>query len=296
MGIFNDISKMFNNTVGKGLSTVTGGASQNVGNILKGKGNIGDLLNIGMFAGTGGLSGLGNIGKMSGLDFLQLLPLMSGSNQSSSGYNLPSNLNDLANQLSAADMASLLMRVPARNASLDRAYNSLTPSGAASRAKSIANQMANRGAESGAGSANMLKRQGYASSVQDAARLQGRNEGISRGNQAMASLLSPQSQSQNALLQSQIYSPSNLQGGGLNMMLGLQNAANNQRIADAQYNATRPASFLETLLGIGGQVLPYVLNNNSGAKQSEPVSQGDIYSSSKGQSARNRAKTFWGGY
>jgi len=252
MGFFQDISKAFNNTVGKAANVLTGGASQNVGNILGGKGNIGDILNLGLSAATGGFNGLTNIGKWNTGDFLQFLPGLLGGQggQQQSGYQIPGNLSDLANQLAQGDLLSLLMRMPQRNQALDRAYNSLSPAGTRATANSLANQAQGRGVEAGRANANTLQRQGYGSGVQDAARLQGRNQGTSQGNSLLAAIMGPQQQSQNALMQSQIYSPANLQGGGLNTMLALQGAQNNQRQADVNYNNTRPNNTMENILGI----------------------------------------------
>lgn len=259
---------MFNNTVGKAANVVTGGASQNVGNILGGKGNLGDLLNIGLGIGTGGLSGLGNIGKMQTGDFLQFLPMLFGGQggQGQQGFNLPSNLSDLAGQLSTADLASLLLRIPQRNQALDRAFNSLSPAGTRATANSLGNQAQARATEAGNANAGTLQRQGYASSVQDAAKLQGRNSGASQANSLLAAIMGPQAQGQNALLQSQIYSPSNLQGGGLNSLLALQGATNNQRQANVNYENTRPETWLETMLGIAPTIASAYMGQNRPAQ------------------------------
>lgn len=253
---------MFNNTVGKAASTITGGATQNVGNILNGKGNIGDLLNIGMFAGTGGI---GNISKLGTGDLLNFLPMLMGGQQGGQGggLNFSGDLAGMAGNLSQAELLAMLQRYPQMLQAKDRAYQGLSESETRATANSLGNQAQARGAEAGRANANSLLGRGYASSVADSARLQGRNQGVQQANNISASLLSPQNQAQNALMQSQVYSSGNLQGGGLNSLFALQNAGNSQRIADTQYNASRPPTFLETLLGVGGQVLPHILNPQS---------------------------------
>lgn len=286
MGFFQDL---FKNPLGTVANTVAA-PFQSAGNILNGKGNIGDLLgiatmfmpggnftsdiakwgtkNIGLssLVGQSGLSGLGDMSKWQPKDFAQLLPLFLSGSQgqpNAGGFQIPGGLGDMAGKLSEADFMSLLMRLPMRNAALDRAYQGLSESGTRATANSLGNQVQARGAEAGMANANSLLSRGYGSGVADSARLQGRNQGVQQANNISASLLGPQNQAQNALMQSQVYSPGNLQGGGLNSLLALQNAGNSQRIADTQYNASRPPTFLETLLGVGGQVLPHILNPQS---------------------------------
>ena len=53
-------------------------------------------------------------------------------------------------------------------------------------------------------------------------------------------------------------------GTAQNSLANSLGVANQQRSADAAYNASKPPTFLESLLGIGGQVLPYVLKDNPG--------------------------------
>lgn len=249
------VSKAFNNTIGQGLNFVTGGASQNLGNILSGKGNLGDILNLGLFAGTGGLNSLSNIGKMNTSDFLGLLPGLFSSGGSGGGANyIPQNLQDMAGQISQADLLTLLQRLPLRNAALDRAYANLSPSGSRGAATSAAGAISRAGTDAGNKNAMTLARQGYGSGVQDAARLDARNQATTQGNSLLAAVLGPQGQAQNALAQASVYSPAQLQGVGLNTLLGLQNANANLRQADANYQNTKPLSPTEQIL----QVLPGV--------------------------------------
>jgi len=270
---------MFNNTVGKAASTITGGATQNVGNILNGKGNIGDLLNMGMFAGTGGLGSLANIGKWQTGDFLNFLPYILGGGQgqpNAGGFQIPGGLGDMAKQLSEADFMSLLMRMPMRNAALDRAYQGLSESGTRATANSLGNQVQARGAEAGRANANSLLGRGYGSSVADSARLQGRNQGVQQANNISMSLLSPSAQAQNALTQANIYSPGNLQGGGLNALFGLQNASNSQRNQDLNYYNSKPASGLESFASILGLLGPSIFGGSSGMKSAPTSSQANV--------------------
>jgi hypothetical protein len=132
-----------------------------------------------------------------------------------------------------------------------------------------------QGAEAGRANAQSLANRGFGSGVQAGAVADSRNKAINAGANVASALLSPQAQASNALTQANVYSPAQLQGGGLNALFGIQNQANNQRVADAQYNASRPPSFLETMLGVGGQVLPYILNQNQPSRPSSPTGASD---------------------
>jgi len=296
MGFFDGL---FKNPLGTIANTVAAPFKAG-GNILSGKGNIGDLLSIGSlfmpggnltgnFAkmgtsnfglssllGSQGLGGFGDISKWQTKDFLNFLPMLTqgGSQQSGGGGSyIPSNLTDMANQISMLDMATLLQRLPQRNAALDRAYQGLSQSGTRATANSLGNQAQARGVEAGKANAGTLQRQGYASSVSDAARLQGRNQGTQQANSLMASIMSPQNLAQNALLQSQVYSPANLQGNGLQSLLSIQNANNGQRQANANYENTRPNNPLETLLGIlPGVAGAYLGNQQQGMQMPQTAS------------------------
>ena len=295
MGFFDGL---FKNPLGTIANTVAAPFKAG-GNILSGKGNIGDLFSLGSLFmpggnftgdiakwGTGnfglssllGSQGLGDISKWQTKDFASLLPmLMQGGGQQGGqggGMNFSGDLAGMAGNLSQMELLAMLQRYPQMLQAKDRAYNSLSQSGTRATANSLGNQAQARGAEAGRANANALQRQGYASSVSDAAKLQGRNQGTQQANSLLAAIMGPQGQAQNAMAQSQVYSPGGLSGGGLQSLFGIQNQASNQRQADASYNASKPPSFLETLLGIA-PTLASVYMDNKAPRQQMSIMPGD---------------------
>ena len=271
---------MFGNLL-KGLGNAITSPFKSVGSILGGKGNLGDLLNIGgtLFGGNlfnpsqwgssigkstlGGI--LGNMGldpkKMNTGDFLNLIMSSQGGQggQGGQGMNFGGGLQGQANQLSQLEMLAMLQNYPKRLQSLNRAYDALSPQGATSQASTISQFLQAQGRDQGRQDEKTLTRRGYSSGTAAGANLAARNRASTQAGQATTDILNPMAASNRAMAQANVYSPGNLQGGGLNMLLALQNAGNNQRMADAQYNATKPASTLESILGIAGSTAPYWL-------------------------------------
>ena len=268
----------------KGLGNVITSPFKSVGSILGGKGNIGDLLNIGgtLFGANlfnpgqwGSSLGkstlgslLGNMGlnpeKMNTSDFLNLVMSSQGGQggpgRPGQGMNFGAGLQGQANQLSQLEMLAMLQNYPKRLQSLNRAYDFLSPQGATSQASTISQFLQAQGRDQGRQDEKTLTRRGYSSGTAAGANLAARNRASTQAGQATTDILNPMAASNRAMAQANVYSPGNLQGGGLNMLLALQNAGNNQRMADAQYNATKPASTLESILGIAGSTAPYWLD------------------------------------
>jgi hypothetical protein len=105
---------------------------------------------------------------------------------------------------------------------------------------------------------------GFGSGVQAGVMQDAVNRGNQQKNSLLAAINSPERQAQNAMLQSQLYSPGNLQGGGLNSLLTLQGANNAQRGFEQNYDRNRPPTLLETIFGIAPDVIA--------AQQRGPVS------------------------
>jgi len=115
---------------------------------------------------------------------------------------------------------------------------------------------------SGQRTARALVERGYGSGLADSAILDAQNRRSDAGNQFLAQLLDPSNQA------ARLSAASSLYGGDVSQLLALMQGSAAQRSADAQYRASRPPSLLESLLGIGGQVLPYVIGNQSGRQYS----------------------------
>lgn len=265
MSIFSNPFKFVADTISAPFNTV--------GKVLKGKGNLGDFLNLGMTASslfTGApigqwnttdflnFAGVKDPTKMNTTDFLSAL-------QGGQGMKIDQKqLKGYADMLSALSLNEQMRTFPLQARARDRAYNALSEEGARGSIMAALNLIQNQAKSQGLQTANSLGAKGYGSGVADAAILDAQNRGNEQSANLISTQMSPSAQANRAIQQSTVY------GGQdpLSTMLALQGSANNQRIADAQYNASRPPSFFESILGVGSQVLPYVLAD----KQKKPQS------------------------
>lgn len=183
------------------------------------------------------------------------------------GTNKPQPGEDAAKQLTAEELNWLLQMLPMRVEALSRAYANMSPDGTRGIAMALGNQAINRGTQAGFANARTLGRSGYSSSVQDAAKLQGRNMGVNQANSTMASLMSPQAQAQNAIGQAGLYTQEGLRGSGLSSLAALGNIqAQQQNI----YNS-RPMSGGEAILGALGNIAPYLGRARSGSSGNQEI-------------------------
>lgn len=153
--------------------------------------------------------------------------------------------DQLFNQQAEYDLANLGKRF----ASLNQAYSLLSGQNDANLYRRFQG-MPNF---SGQRTAKMLSDHGYGSGMADAAVLSGSNDKTQAGNEFLMRMLDPMNQAQRKMAAANVYG-----GNVYDTYLALQGAANQKRSADAQYEATRPPTLLESLLGAFGQVAPYI--------------------------------------
>lgn len=222
-------------------------------------GTIGDLAGVAGAAGSAGLlpmgstlaTGLGIFGGLAG----------SGGGQSGSTVNMNGDVQSMLDQMMKQDLQFINSNSGKRYGAINNAYNALDPRNDATNASYFQNSLLRNADATGRRDANSMLRRGYGSSVADAARLNARNVATQQGNDYFANLTNPANRASRYMGQADLLGNQSMFQNSLSGMLSLQNASNSQRLADLQYNANRPPSFLESLLGIAGQVAPYMVRD-----------------------------------
>lgn len=211
-----------------------------------GKWNIGTALNVAGLAqgGTNALIG----GALGGV--------LGGGKSSSPTYQ-PQNTNDLLTMLLNQQMTNTMANEPKRQQALGTAFDALTAD-PASDAMRQRNKLMQFGDVQGRRDRTTLRNRGYASGVGDAAMLNAQNQANMQGNQAFLDMTSPLAVADRNIAAAGLFA-----GGLQNTLSGqmaYQSAQNQQRLTDLQYSMNRPPTFLESLIGIGGQVAPLILD------------------------------------
>lgn len=252
---------------------------ESLGNIAKGKMTIGDIFNVAApflapgtnpldfsnYAlknfGTASLLNSGgiptkDISKMNTTELLQYATTLSGGKGADipiSSYDSETQkyLMDIYGELAKRQAEFNLERQPRTFSAQDRAYNALDESSVLGQTEIVRNRLLREADEAGKRAATQLANRGYASSVSDAAILDANNRAVDQGNQIASEYTSPEQRANRAIAQSQIYKGDN---AALSTLIGLQGQQNAQRIADAQYEASRPPTLLESLLPVIGNI------------------------------------------
>lgn len=144
-----------------------------------------------------------------------------------------------------------LRNLPRQMGATDKAFSMLT----GQNDRALYNRFSGTSDMSGQRNARALMDRGYGSGAAGSAILDSQNRRAEAGNDFLASILSPDAQASRYAAASGLYS------GDISSLASLLGASSAKRAADAQYRASSPPTFLESLLGIAGNVLPYVLDN-----------------------------------
>lgn len=228
-------------------------------------GTIGDLAGVAGAAGSAGLlpiggslaTGLGIFGGLAG----------SGGGQSGSTVNMNGDVQSMLDQMMRQDLQFINSNSGKRYGAINNAYNALDPRNDATNASYFQNSLLRNADTTGKRDANTMLRRGYSSSVADAARLNARNVATQQGNDYFANLTNPANRASRYMGQADLLGNQSMFQNSLSGMLSLQNASNSQRAADLYYNMNKPPSMLETLLGVAGQIGPYINNKKSNDSQ-----------------------------
>lgn len=254
---------------------------KSVGNIVGGKGNLGDLLNIGgavfggnlMNPGSWGKSlanfgtnsfltnvGIGDPTKWNTSDFIKLGMSGMGGQPQGGNYQM-TNLQDLTKgliPLAQSDIGFAMANNARRLRAQQAAADTLDPANDRARYQQLAQQLLAMGSEQGGKLAGDLKRAGYGSGTQAGARAGAMNNAQNTANKALFDMNDTSGQRYAAiagLLSDMPFLNAALGGIGQS-----QNLANAQRSADLQYNLSRPNSAGENALLYAAQLLPYFFN------------------------------------
>jgi len=274
------MSNILKNPLGAVADAVTS-PFKAVGNIASGKGNIGDLLNIGgtlfggnlMNPGAWGKSlanfgtnsfltnvGIGDPTKWNTSDFLKLGMSSMGGQPQQQGYQM-SNLQDLTKgliPLAQSDIGFALANNARRMRAQQNAADSIDPANDQARYQQLARQLLAMGGEQGDRLAGDLKRSGYGSGTQAGARAGAMNNAQNTANKALFDMNDTSGQRYAELANLFTNMPFlNAAIGGVGQTQGLANA---QRSADLQYDLTRPNTTGENAIEYAMQLLPYFLS------------------------------------
>lgn len=272
---------MFGNIL-KGIGNAVTAPFKSVGDIVSGKGNIGDLFNIASVFAPGGnlttnlasygtkniginsfLPGVADIaqGKGNVMDWMNIVNAYANAGAGGGGGYKPSGnaQQDLAAMmfpLIQSDVLFALANQPRAQQSRLDAANALDPSNQAGMYAAMIQQAMNAAGAAGAKHGKQLKSQGFGDSVQAGAQVNAQNQAVSNVNSQQVNTPEGIANAYAQIAQLLSGSP-NLQGYSQAQQLGIQ-----KRAADAQYNATKPPTFWESLLATAGTTLPYILNSD----------------------------------
>lgn len=242
-------------------------------------GTLGDLAGLAGGAITGG--------ALPGSQALGLgLSALGGLAGSNSGGNVPQTYTpgtteQLLDMLGQGDLKFALANQGKRHSMLNQAANALDPKNNAANAGYFSNQLMRNADLAGRRNANDLRRRGYSSGVGDAAMLDARNQATTQGNEYFASLTNPMAMAQRYGAMADLYGNMGLFQNSLSGKMMIQNQANQQRLFDLDYYNNKPASGLESILGIASQFAPYMGGLFGSKSSGTPTSSSSV---------RNRAQ------
>lgn len=222
-----------------------------------------------IFKGIGGVASLIPGGQLIGAGSTLIGNALGGGGRRPQA---PSDLRSMYDQLANEEAGFSLANVGRRRDAQNRAYDALSDTGALNQASINRNRLLSAGGMEGMRQSSYLRDQGYSTGAQDAAVLGSRNLAMQQGNQGLIDSMSPEARANRAMAQAEIYNP----GNSISSLLALQSSKNSQRIADAQFEAMRGPSVIESLLPVLGSIAGQydVFGSSDGMKRKAPAKQG----------------------
>lgn len=189
---------------------------------------------------------------------------MFGSGNQQPSY-APGDTENRLKDLTSMDLDFILNNSGKRYQALNNAYDALDPQNNAANANYYQNSLLRNADLTGRRNAGALRDRGYGSGVADAAMLDARNSATMQGNDYFAMLSNPVNRAGQYMQQANTVGNMGMFQNSLSGLMGLQTQKNNQRLSDLYYEQNRPASTLESGVGLLGQLAPYLFPKNSGS-------------------------------
>lgn len=270
------LSGLFKNPLGTLAKTVTK-PFQSLANVATGKGNLGDVWNLGSVFlpggnianasfkdlalnnfGTASILGAAGIRDPKNMNYMDYIKLANGFSGGGAPQVSQDDLTGMLRQGAASDAYNAQLSSPLRFRAAMQGYQALAPESVMNTAVRNRAMLMRNAASGGAMNAARLRGRGYAPSIQAGAVQQANNDAVRQGNQGFADLYSPESVARRSAMQADILNPNNYAS-----TIGLYNTQRagdaSQRMSDAAYRQANP-TFLDTITGIATATAPYWLD------------------------------------